>query len=144
MSGLIGSIGAKSGILGTTELDYEKGAWTPVPNAGSFNTNHNRYIKIGGMCWLESYVNDIVSGGFGSLSGLPFPTSPTGTAYENITGTVMGHQVDWHNDTVNIGLYIYNNNITFFQTLDGGSWTSISSWPTNSDIFISCHYMCEK
>jgi len=30
MSGIIGGAGSKSGVIGTTELNYEEGTWTPT------------------------------------------------------------------------------------------------------------------
>ncbi len=53
MSGIVGGAGSKSGVIGTTELDYEKGTWTPVfkgNNTGSViahTISHATYVKIG-------------------------------------------------------------------------------------------------
>jgi len=34
MSGLINSAGSRSGVIDTTELDYEEGTWTPKQDSG--------------------------------------------------------------------------------------------------------------
>ena len=34
MSGIVNSAGSKSGVIGTTELDYEEGVWTPSLSCG--------------------------------------------------------------------------------------------------------------
>jgi hypothetical protein len=55
MSGIIGGAGSKSGILGTTELDYEEGAYTPSITFGgsagysAFNSGgpFGFYTKVG-------------------------------------------------------------------------------------------------
>jgi hypothetical protein len=53
MSGIIDTVGSKSGIIGTTEMDYEEGLWTPTATYGggvggsgtSWDTA--KYTKIG-------------------------------------------------------------------------------------------------
>ena len=48
MSGIIGSAGSKSGIIGQPELDYEEGTFTPKLNGVAANsTAVGKYIKIG-------------------------------------------------------------------------------------------------
>ena len=53
MSGIIGGAGSKSGVIGTTELDYEEGAWTPAYLHGTIGTTTEaRYVKIGDQVTL--------------------------------------------------------------------------------------------
>ena len=145
MSGIVGDVGSRSGVIGITQLDYEEGVYTPVPNAGSINSiSQNRYRKIGGMCFLEAYFGDIQTPGFSTLSGLPFPTNPAGSGYESATGTIMANGPNWSDGTVNICCYIYNNNFYFYQSRDNTGWANMSGWATGNDIFFSCHYMCAK
>ena len=51
MSGLISSAGSRSGIIGTTELDYEEGTWTPGLStgneSGTWSSCLGKYIKVG-------------------------------------------------------------------------------------------------
>ena len=64
MSGIIGGAGSKSGVIGTTELDYEEGTWTVAitcEGGGSFNVNASyntgTYIKIGNQCTIAGYIS---------------------------------------------------------------------------------------
>jgi len=72
MSGLIGSAGSKSGVIGTTELDYEEGTWT-VTAGGASVTNLGAtlgyYFKIGNRVFFDFY------------SSASTFTSPSGSAY---------------------------------------------------------------
>ena len=64
MSGIVGGAGSKSGIIGTTELEYEQGTWTPGLSgftSGPTNGTHARqanYVRIGNFVhfWLD--LND--------------------------------------------------------------------------------------
>ena len=61
MSGIIGSAGSKSGIIGQTELDYEEGVWTPIfLNPSSAPTQPDgltgTYVKIGDWVRLEAHA----------------------------------------------------------------------------------------
>ena len=86
MSGIIGGKrdslwGTSSGVIGTTELDYEEGEFTLTNHAGgSIASEDGRYIRIGHLCYYSiSAIN--FSGGTGgvlfSLYGLPFTTATT-------------------------------------------------------------------
>ena len=51
MSGIVNSAGSRSGVIGTTELDYEEGTWTlgtgnMTAVSASFTSN---YVKIGNL-----------------------------------------------------------------------------------------------
>jgi hypothetical protein len=40
MSGIINSVGSRSGVIGTTEIDNEEGTWTPsFGTSGTHGTN---------------------------------------------------------------------------------------------------------
>jgi len=88
MSGIINSAGSRSGVIGTTELDYEEGTWTPptgtVNSIDFVMSSHEGcvYTKIGNTVFLSGEVT------FGAntadyepvyIGGLPFvPTATTG------------------------------------------------------------------
>ena len=85
MSGIIGGAGSKSGVIGTTELDYEEGTWTPVIKMGtttqSAGQSDGTYTKIGKMVICNASVTSITESGTGNLScSLPFTSaaSPSG------------------------------------------------------------------
>ena len=89
MSGIIGGAGSKSGVIGTTELDYEEGTWTPTYIEGTIGTTQNaRYVKIGSQVTLyigyhiaPTSSNTSVSQG---VNNLPFTV---GSSYA--TGTLV-------------------------------------------------------
>ena len=63
MSGLINSAGSKSGVIGTTELDYEEGVATVTLSAVSGGTlgidstyNELGYTKIGQLVQIQGYL----------------------------------------------------------------------------------------
>ena len=147
MSGIIGGAGAKSGVIGQTELDYEEGTWTPVPNSGSFNTvGYNWYRKIGGICFLQASIGNI-QGGFGTMSGLPFATNPAGPSYESAAaGGLMFNGINLPTGSGNISPYVYNNAIYFYAAVDDGGWTHItdSMMENNDDIIMSASFFCIK
>tara|TARA_R110000803_G_scaffold117715_1_gene186211 strand:+ start:364 stop:786 length:423 start_codon:yes stop_codon:yes gene_type:complete len=73
MSGIIGGAGSKSGVIGTTELDYEEGTWTPTDSQGAFSWN-GQYTKIGGIVTIRAHgTNGGTSAGTITFAGLPFP-----------------------------------------------------------------------
>jgi hypothetical protein len=83
MSGIIGSVGSKSGVIGTTEIEYEEGTVTVTFGAtggGSITLNSSanlvRYTRIGNMCHVSGRVSvSAVSGdqtGTVNVSLLPF------------------------------------------------------------------------
>jgi len=83
MSGIIGSAGSRSGIIGITELMigaenalntgtfYEEGDWDPSCN--NLSNKKGRYIKIGNLiqCW-GWFILDAGGSAGGTISGLPF------------------------------------------------------------------------
>tara|TARA_R110000822_G_scaffold67870_5_gene165217 strand:- start:278 stop:721 length:444 start_codon:yes stop_codon:yes gene_type:complete len=81
MSGIIGGAGSKSGVIGTTELDYEEGSYTATMTSASgsfanFAQNTGRYILTGKLVWVRVEFK-IGASGNGNASGdlyfnLPF------------------------------------------------------------------------
>jgi hypothetical protein len=87
MSGLIGQVGARSGVVGSTtdstQLDYEEGTWTPIFDGTggaptqSYAHQVGRYIKIGNVVYATFSCKLATSGistggGTGIVGGLPF------------------------------------------------------------------------
>ena len=71
MSGIIGSAGSKSGVIGTTELDYEEGTWEPSTN--NIDRSSGNYVKIGKVVHCSGYVNfDGNAVTRDNFTGLPF------------------------------------------------------------------------
>jgi len=98
MSGIIGGAGSKSGVIGTTELDYEEGEWIVAlgGTSESLGNTTGHYTKIGKRVFFDYY-----SGGstLGSSSGdasfnLPF-TAATGNGSPHPVFTYLhGNAVD--------------------------------------------------
>ena len=91
MSGLINSAGSRSGVIGTTELDYEEGTWTPT-NSGSGwsqSAGDSRYVKVGKMVSLYVYLQmGTNTGSAMKISGIPF--TPASGSYTSSTGVDTG------------------------------------------------------
>ena len=82
MSGILGGAGSKSGIIGTTELDYEEGTFSAINSA---QTVTGKYIKIGKVChvsfWFTSFTSATPSPWVGyPVRGLPFSADVGSTA----------------------------------------------------------------
>ena len=84
MSGIIGGAGSKSGVIGTTELDYEEGTWTPQLYAGSSTmstsgaTIEGSYTRTGNLVYLTINLWSLpVSSSSGALQirNLPFTSA---------------------------------------------------------------------
>ena len=91
MSGIIGGAGSKSGVIGTTELDFEEGTWTPTLayTGGSISSSACSYTKIGKMVNLRGKV--VYGGGATDdcgLTSLPFQISSKETAGSCFTNNI--------------------------------------------------------
>ena len=77
MSGIINQIGAKSGIINTTELDYEEGEYTLASDTlSNFSPNNERYVRIGGFVYIwGGFAKGATTQDSNQFSGVPF-TSP--------------------------------------------------------------------
>jgi len=84
MSGIIDTVGSKSGVIGTTELDYEEGEWTPTFVGWTTNTGNTftcKYTKIGNVCLviLSQAGGTLDPGGTEKyIGGLPFVSAGAG------------------------------------------------------------------
>jgi hypothetical protein len=86
MSGILSGVGSRSGVIGTTELDYEEGTWTPtlIGDSGgeiaSYSTRGGSYTKIGRQVTVNIYIkvtsNSGPSGIF-CVGNLPFTVGDT-------------------------------------------------------------------
>ena len=72
MSGIIGGAGSKSGVIGTTELDYEEGEWLPTGTNVNTSAVYGTYTKIGRI--VKCFGQFSTSGATGAIAfgGLPF------------------------------------------------------------------------
>ena len=100
MSGLIGGVGSKSGVIGTTELEYEEGAWTPTSSGLTLTPSSGcNYTRIGNRVTVSSYIT--VSGSTSGdlvIGGLPFTNTgasqAAGSVYlRDVNGTISNGYV---------------------------------------------------
>ncbi len=97
MSGIIGGAGSKSGVIGTTELDYEEGTWTVTNSSATPQSQECIYTKVGRLVHCSGHFESNASSTSASLwGGLPFPSSSDvsqgvrpagGTAYQDNTSS---------------------------------------------------------
>ena len=100
MSGLVGQVGARAGVVGSTtdstQLDFEQGTWTPgITGATLFGTPSGApsgtYTKVGNVVSVfATFTNvEITSvSGYAYITGLPFNTTATSaghTAHNNMS-----------------------------------------------------------
>ena len=135
MSGIINSAGSKSGVIGTTELDYEEGTWTPIIYSGGnviTQTTSNAstsftYVKIGRFVTVNfnhhAETSSGTTGGEFRIAGLPYASANNfrGSS-ERITYWSSGLQI-----SSGIAAFDMNQNVTQttcrIQT-DAGGYTA--------------------
>jgi len=109
MSGIINSAGSRSGVIGTTELDYEEGDWTPIISDGSnnatgYSVNEGYYTKIGRVCYLTGRIQTSNLGSVSGsivLGGFPFTVNNSNKARSGLAFT--GHNFNMSAGTSVIG-----------------------------------------
>ena len=108
MSGIIGGAGSKSGVIGTTELDYEAGEFTV--SGSNVTSNGGRYIKIGNVVNVTFRFTAINGSSTSSPGGLPF----TGIAQLNSEKPGGGSVIYQNDSTVAWNCLVNTGNTTFF------------------------------
>ena len=109
MSGLIGSAGSKSGVIGTTELDYEVGEWTATLATGytSTPTTTAYYTKIGKVIhlFMSSTFGTIgMSGTAVTITGVPFATGTPASCTSGATARIQATDANWRVSGTTISL----------------------------------------
>ena len=108
MSGIVGSLGSKSGVIGTTEIHYEEGTYevTFAGFSGTCPTDTTRntlaYTRIGNRCWVQGYarVADVTSPTGEMRINLPFTSAQNNRENE---GNTWGHVVLENIGSGNVG-----------------------------------------
>ena len=102
MSGIVNQVGARSGVIGSIEMDIESGTWTPVQGSklvttGTFNsvgtyTKINNHVWLIGRMWASGSSTTLeCQNSAGSCMGLPFTIA---SSYEApVTYTIGGRFV---------------------------------------------------
>ena len=108
MSGIVGSLGSKSGVIGTTEIHYEEGTYevTFAGFSGTCPTDTTRntlaYTRNGNRCWVQGYarVADVTSPTGAMRINLPFTSAQNNRENE---GNTWGHVVLENIGSGNVG-----------------------------------------
>ena len=137
MSGIIGGIGARSGVIGKTDVPggYEEGDWTPTYRgsafiAGSVTIDKGHYIRIGNFvqCWCRCYGSSGYDANWQECYyyfDLPF------TRVTNLSVGLGGIGAGWHGSGA--------NRISQGQVLDGGGDTSRTIYYIRQNEVYSTH-----
>ena len=146
MSGVVGQVGARSGVIGETESG-ETGTWTPTFRKGTtvlpIGTTRGYYYKLGGLLYIEFYGFQADTGtnydgsGRYNVGGLPYAVEGENTAgypairvgYYTLNGGNHGeatpHRMQSNHDPDNKTLTLYGSNHSLDWTTDnfelGGS-----------------------
>tara|TARA_S200002703_G_scaffold129215_1_gene116204 strand:+ start:182 stop:694 length:513 start_codon:yes stop_codon:yes gene_type:complete len=164
MSGLIGQVGARSGIVGSTtdstQLDYEEGTWTPKLTLGNGNSIQKsggdmtyayatgKYTKIGNIVLTDFYLQVNAASTSNAdyyVGGLPFNNRDLGSLY------TFGIQLIAHANIASAqsGVYFYeglsnsDRGHIRFQKVDSSS-TAIQSSRNASGVIGSSTWLSGK
>ena len=108
MSGIVGGAGSKSGVIGDTE--GHRGVWTPIlsdassgGNVATFNALKGTYTKVGSLCLLTCFMNNISNGSCTAgnalyIQGQPFKSWNAG--YKSFTGAVFADTIDFEGENI--------------------------------------------
>jgi len=148
MSGLVGQVGARSGVVGSTtdstQLEYEEGTWTPsLGGDTSYNAQYGRYQKVGNICHIQFKlaVNIRGTGSMSNMGGLPFTSA-------NISSVQTGccsYYVNLAINTEYVAFYVENNATdVLFVSSTGSPASGVTNGPSlfndNSVIYGSASY----
>lgn len=146
MSGIIGSAGSKSGVIGTTELDYEEGTWTVTCNNGVTlysNTDLGSYTKIGRTVTCGGQVRISNDNSQAALQfNLPFTSRSTSEDSGNYTaGSLRVYNIDIDSNCEWMSAYIGNNTVImeFVYNRDNAA-SSVAYGTTGGYIMFSVTY----
>jgi len=141
MSGIIGSAGSKSGVIGTTELDYEEGTWTPVLNFNGGTTGivtstaKGKYTKIGRVvhCEVQVHITDNGSStGSASISGLPFTVANDMNSWEPACLNVANFRIA--SNVSFLGGWADNNSTWLQLRMIAGTQNTVAAYPDQDDL----------
>jgi len=158
MSGIVGAVGSKSGVIGTTELDYEEGTWTPVlsdassgGNTATLNASYDlgRYVKVGNQVTLTGLIGSTAITGMTTgngmyLQGLPFTVA---SGNEGYVGSCFGYGLGLATGTAgyNVGCYAQNgatNCLFTYWSVTGGTATfTVAMWTADGRVMFNLTYI---
>ena len=140
MSGLVGGAGAKSGVIGTTELDYEEGTWTATLSSGAC-TGTLYYVKIGKSVTVYGKIAHSSNGSDSAgvtINNPPFAIKHTtgfyGSASLNTTSLLdSGDTQAW--------FLMDTGNTMVLHGHPGNSGANSSRWAAGMTVAFHCNYI---
>ena len=143
MSGLVGQVGARTGVVGSTtdgtQLEYEVGTWTPTLQTAGGGTDYfsgygltwlrRHYTRIGNVVYLEVNVVDFDNGNLPSsgtvtFGNIPFATPTTGAQWRGAGSATIASQ---YNCTVMIDNYADHVINLAYGTTSYVQWSDVGS-----------------
>ena len=150
MSGIIGSTGSKSGVIGTTELDYEEGTLDNALKVGGTTVNTNtgstwgaydyRYVKVGNFVTARFFcdTNNANLGATGAISfSLPFTVASGFLREYNIGKNYYG---TWSEDFSYLGENMTAVSIFKFEIGDNFNARTIASATDRIHLSVTVNY----
>jgi len=154
MSGLVNSVGARSGIIGSTEIPggYEEGTWTGVLRQSAspyhemtMTATTGYYTKVGNLVTVTGFfaTNSLGSAsGDIQMIGLPFTIVNNDAAYTGGIASYVGGLAITAGHSVS---YFGNNNTTFFSlqvgdVTTGTSYMQASEWTADGNMMVGFSY----
>jgi hypothetical protein len=141
MSGLIGQVGARSGVVGTTEIDYEEGTFSPTYYAtGTAITSivyhaqtGGRYTKVGNLVHFQATLRMGAGSNIGSptgvlrMGGLPFTCiANSGSTADGDSAVSIGWSDNFNTTPTNATVISGQSNIDLnYQATHGSDFTSV-------------------
>ena len=132
MSGIINSAGSKSGVIGTTELDYETGTWTATftgagGSAGSAatTTNSATYTRIGRIIlWTCDFTVDNIGSWTSSVRITGFPFTVTAGDYTHGGYPIWHSNLEYDGESIGIVIPPSYSRVEFVNLKDDASITA--------------------
>ena len=141
MSGIINSAGSKSGVIGTTELDYEEGTWTPTLFEATC-TGTSYYVKIGNNVTVYGKITQ--SGTGGTTTGVTINNPPFNIKHSIFPG--IAQCTTGLVDSGDTSSYFYINgavNQFVLTGYPGHSGANVSRWTSGHYLFFNCTYITD-
>jgi|TARA_Y100000296_G_C5091668_1_gene215159 hypothetical protein len=152
MSGIVGGAGSKSGVIGTTELDYEEGTYVPTmtysSGGGSMTMKSGEdtlmYTKIGRKVFIQGKLEiSTQSSGAGYVQiSLPFTVGDFDDFAERFGSLICAGDIST-NWTGVPGLQANAGatTITMYDFWDGSPQSTGGHMTSNTMMFVDVNYM---
>ena len=139
MSGIVGSIGAKSGVISDIEIGYEPwtsrtwtyGAGFSGAGNGGGATYAGGYARIGKLVYINGHFSGTSNSTALYINNLPYKSN---TINNNLHGIGIGYASNNGSATGDADAYITENGTTMYFTLNG-NWQGWTTSGTKGAVF---------